>query len=254
MIEATLLDPHSILRFGNLVYYCAYQFTNNPQENFLHIRTNSNNYNEIDNLFTNVQIDHFNSEDEENVWELCDNMLDSSLSGFNTLKQGLNRKYLNSLQYDFDISNIAIINIRLGDYLQVTHNDTYKVFNKQTFDKFMCKYADELNKYDEVLVVNNSQRVAQKLYTKILEKYLTTKFRFYSSYQVNPPIYDFNLLLNAKFIIGSCSTFSFAGCMLNYNNAKMVVEFPYYRQPNPRMYTEDKQKALYNHPNIVKEY
>ena len=223
------------MRLGNLLYYLAYIYSYCEIGEDVVIHTNNPHFEKIKRILNipNLIIQYTTHAAEP--FCLFAEILDSSLSGFEKINQYLVKKR---------IPHIAVICLRLGDYLEEENENVYKTVDVGWLDCVLQKHKDALLK-NNTIVLSDDIKKAGSLYGKTIAKYVKAKYTHTSA------IEDFNLLLNSSFTIGSCSTFCFAAHCLN--DTPLVVEYPYYKQPNPRGFGENKEKKLYNHPNIIIE-
>jgi len=232
------------LRLGNIIYYLSY-FIKKTDYDKIKFNTNNPHAHYLEELFENVKVNYF-PEIKKSIYPNYNKLFNSSNIGFEWLKKNLNNKYLNTLQYNFDISDIAVIHIRLGDYIHLNRtksNCAFKIMQTNWLEQVLQNYKEEY-KNKNVVILSENIDIVKRIYMRIIKKYILEDKIFFT-YKTDTPIYDLNLLINAKFIIGSCSTYSFIGCILNKNNAKMVVDYPCFL-------SENNCPLMYNHPNIIK--
>lgn len=242
MKTATLYIDNTDIRLGNILYFLAYCLNMLRTNNIIVYTENKLFYDQrklfkFDVIFGKPE--NFDLKFSDTKFE---DILDAKNCDFKALQGQLNKDYLDGFRYKFDLSNVCVVNLRFGDYLKHNNSKVYKTANIRWLKTVIDKY-EVANKYNVVFVADDWQ-VASKV-----AEYLKMNCPIVS----NDPLLCFNLLLKAKFIIGACSTFSFAGCMLNYNDANMVVEYPYYQKNNPFGWSEYKDSGLYDSERIIKE-
>ena len=139
------------------------------------------------------------------------------------LKEKINYEYLDTLEYPYDLNDYSLVNLRFGDI------SGYKIhgfgMNYIDFlDIISEKYELSLLNHDIIVMSDNlfeSMQVIKK--SKFNKFFNRLKFYHKNAY------YDFNLLLNAKLILGSPSSFTLTGHLLNRHNCLGVFKYPLFR-------------------------
>lgn len=242
MIEKNVFVDDLGIRLGNILYFLAYCFHTLGCDDIKVYTINKRFYTQRRLFKFEVILGEPENCDLKFSDTTFDEILNADNCDFKKLQENLNKEYIDSFRYRFDTSNLCVINLRFGDYLKKPNIDTYKTVKPRWLKKMIEKY-DVVGKYNIVLVSDSGQMARE------MGKYVGIDAPVVS----NDALLCFNLLLKAKFIIGSCSTFSFAGCMLNYNGANMAVEYPYYQENNPYGWSPEKDSSIYNDGRIIKE-
>lgn len=242
MIEKNIFVDDLGIRLGNILYFLAYCFHTLECDGIKVYTINRRFYTQRKLFKFEVML----GEPENCELKFSDTTFDEILNAdncdFKKLQENLNKEYIDSFRYQFDTSNLCVINLRFGDYLAKENIETYKIIKPRWLKKMVEKY-NVIDTYNIVFVSDSGQMARE------MSKYIGIDAPVVS----NDALLCFNLLLKAKFIIGSCSTFSFAGCMLNYNDANMAVEYPYYQENNPYGWSLKKDSSIYNDGRIIKE-
>ena len=242
MVTKKIFINDNYIGLGNIIYFLAFCFRKFNTTDITVYTTNKFLYYQRRLFKFEILLQETDDFDIQFSDVKFDDFLGTEFCDFEAMKKQINFEYLDGFKYQFSTDNICVVNLRFGNYMTGKNAEIYKTMNLHWLNDMMTKY-DVKNKYD-IVFVSDSGQMAKKM-ANILGIDVPIV--------ANDALLCFNLLLKAKFIIGSCSTFSFAGCMLNNNGAKMVVEYPYYKTNNPYDWGEKKNVELYDSERIIKE-
>lgn len=227
---------------GNFLYFIAYAIKRLNTSNLV-ICYNSDNISGIVSLFKIDLVKKVPEQYDLLLDETCfDEVLNNDNCDFDSLKNILNFNLFDDIKYDFAINNVCVISMRMGNYLYPQYIQTYKTTEKEWLRQVIEKYKI-FDKYT-VVVISDDIKLAQFYLSDYKDRIIFDK---------QDELSNLNLLIKAKLIIGSCSTFCFMGHQLNKEKAKMIVDYPYYKYPNPLSFEKNKQDGLYHGSNIIKE-
>lgn len=241
MRKTLVIDDNSI-GVGNVIYFIAYSIKRFHCNDIILYHMNDI-ISDCKELF-NFDVEY--GEPEEYDLKFSDikynEFLNPKNCDFDKLRTIVNWEKVNNISLPFP-DEYCVINMRFGDYITDKRKRVYKTINRKWLDDVLVKY-EILEKFKSIVVVTDDIK---------LSKYTAGRNKDRFIYSHKTPLYDLCILLRASLIIGSCSTFSFSGFMLNKNRAKMIVEYPYYQFPNPYKFDENLQSELYDVEGIIKE-
>ena len=233
----TIVVQESNIRLGNWIYLILYYGAYYNGET-LYVYHNCKYIVDYYKIFKNVIFKY----DQNLPFKPLNNYdeFENSNIDKNIIDLYINYEYLNNIKY----TNYICIHCRRGDFLSQENTNIFNEYNDHFHNLILTEYKDIFNVYDKIVIISDNINDAYEIIGDNI-------FNHKVIYEHNDVLTDLSLLIHANCIIGSCSTFSFIGCLLNVNNAKMYVKYPFYKIYNSNLWAYTGEN-LYNNKNIIK--